>query len=127
MTVYVFYMLALGIYNFRVRVRAVRSKTLSIGYFKAYDGDVSQDVIVAGRHFDNQFQLPLLFLITCLAYLTMKNTEQLTIIFAWIFVVTRFGHSYEHLGKNNINRRVLWYVLGWFSIVFLWGRFYFIS
>ncbi|MGE0528182.1 MAG: MAPEG family protein, partial [Bdellovibrionales bacterium] len=94
MALYVFYIWSLALYNFRTRLRAIKNGQVSLKYFKTYaDPAASERVIVVGRHYDNQFQLPLLFLITCALHLTVASEGPATLAFAWAFVISRFFHS----------------------------------
>ncbi len=74
MIVMVFGIFALGISNFVVRYRAIKNKQLKISHFRTYEskeGSIPEQVVIFGRHFDNQFQVPVIFLITCVAAQTM--------------------------------------------------------
>ena len=77
-------------------------------------------LIVLERHVDNQFQLPILFLVTGVLAITLKNQSPLIITLSWAFIASRFVHSYIHLGKNNILKRAAVYGLGWVFIVAIW-------
>ena len=124
MVAMVLYIFAVGLYTFSVRVRALKSNELKISHFRSYDMNghqVPERVIVVGRHFDNQFQLPMLFLITLVAAQTMPLFNSPIILpLAWGFVLTRLVHGYIHLGSNNVRHRALAYFSGWFCIVAIW-------
>lgn len=120
MAFYVFYIGYLAVLNFRIRKNAVQTRQITGEYFKAYQGSVPERVIIVGRHYDNQFQTPMLFLVTCVAFIALKQTSMLTLVLAWAFVITRLGHSYEHLGRNRLIPRVLWFVGGWITVLALW-------
>ncbi|MGE3973663.1 MAG: MAPEG family protein [Bdellovibrionales bacterium] len=126
MIFYVFYIWCLALLNFRTRLGAIKSKKMPMQFFKSYQGDASERVVVVGRHYDHQFELPTVFLILCVAHFAMKNVDQITLILAWLFVASRLGHSFEHLGKNRIMKRVRWFATGWLMILGLAGQlFYF--
>lgn len=120
MATYVFYMFILMFYNFRTRVHAAKSGQLPPKYFKALQGDAPDRLIIVGRHYDNQFQLPVLFFITCLVYMVMAKTNELAIVWAWLFVVTRWVHSFIHLGSNRVMRRAQAFGAGWLIIFLMW-------
>ena len=121
----VFGIFALGISNFVVRYRAIKNKQLKISHFRTYDANtqVPEKVIIFGRHFDNQFQVPLLFLITCVAAQTMPlySSGYLKPL-AWAFVLSRMVHSFIHLGSNNVRLRMLAYTFGWLCILAMWAH-----
>ena len=120
----VFYILVLGIMNFVVRLNAIKSQKLNYLHFKVYDTksyEVPERVIIFGRHFDNQFQLPMLFLITCLVAQTTPLYGGGSLLpLAWSFVASRAVHSYIHLGSNNVRFRALSYFAGWIIIITMW-------
>jgi hypothetical protein len=120
MVLYVIYILALGVLNFLARYRALRHGVVRLELFKAYTQSAPEKLIVIGRHFDNQFQAPLLFLAAGAAHLAMKDVGGLTVILSWVFVATRLLHSLEHLGRNRIGLRAIWYALGLLVTVALW-------
>jgi hypothetical protein len=121
MVAYVFLIWALVLANFRTRVRAVRSRQVSIKYFKAFLGEPPpENVVIRGRHYDNQFQVPVLFLIGCVAHFAVGAADQMTLVLAWTFIATRLAHSLIHLGSNRLGPRVAAFGLGWLVL----GIFY---
>jgi hypothetical protein len=73
-----------------------------------------------GRHYDNQFELPMLFLISCVTCTVLKVDAGLALYAAWGFILSRALHTYFHLGSNNIIRRMLSFKLGWLCITVMW-------
>lgn len=122
MAAYVFGLFLLGLYLFFSRVRGIRSGEVPIKYYRLYEGSPSPRLAVIGQHFDNQFQVPMLFLVTCGLFLVLGLATKATVILAWIFVFTRAAHSFVHLGSNNVRHRAATYFLGWFTIIALWGQ-----
>lgn len=120
MAFYVFYIGILGALNFRTRFRAVLGKQMDPRYFKTYQGDgAPEHVVVMGRHYDNQFQAPMLFLITCLTYMTFTY-DFLSLILAWAFVGSRMVHTYFHLGRNFIPKRAAAFFVGMGILLAMW-------
>lgn len=118
---YVFYMWALAILNFRARVAAIKGGEIRMSYFRAYNlPEVPEKVIVRGRHFDNQFQAPMVFFVTCLTYLVIGIESPLAAAFAWVFVTTRVLHTMIHLGSNNVRIRAIVYAAGWIIMLIMW-------
>jgi hypothetical protein len=134
----VLYIVLLGVYTFIVRRNSVIKRETHFKYFKTYDmslGGPPEYVTRVGRHFDNQFQVPILFLITMLMYISLGNSMGTSLILqttrssntnfypgllAWAFVISRMIHSYVHLGSNNVVYRFLSYASGLFIVLFLW-------
>jgi hypothetical protein len=123
MAFYVFYMSAVLMLMFATRVRGIKSGTVDFKFFKTYSATkpLPDFVAVVGRHYDNQFQLPILFFITCCVYMILDSTNLVTVILAWLFVSTRLIHSLIHLGNNKVMNRVRVFGAGWIIVLIMWG------
>lgn len=124
MATMVFYIAALGVGNFIIRKKAVVSGAVPFNFFKIYDTNkytqIPEFVIRYGRHFDHQFQLPPLFLITCLTCFNVPINETYAALLAWAFVISRFVHSAIHLTTNKVLLRAQAYGIGLLCVVILW-------
>lgn len=121
MATYVFLMWIATVYMFRVRVRAIKTGQVAPRYYKVHLGEAPpESVVVVGRHYDNQFQVPMLFFITCLACLQLGVVNSLTVGLAWIFVISRIIHSVVMLGRNKIMQRVTVFAVGWITLLLMW-------
>ena len=123
MAAMVFYVFVLGIINFLARSKAIRAKKLSLGYFKNHDFknyDAPEHIVRFGRHFDNQFQVPVIFMFTLLAAGIYTPTDRAVFVLAWLFLLTRVVHSWIHLGSNNVLRRAQAYFFGWIVLMLMW-------
>jgi len=118
---YVFYIFALAVVMFKKRKAAVVDKDISFSYFKTYSAEnLPDELIVIARHFDNQFQVPMLFMITGSLLLTFVHLPAWVAVLAWIFVLSRVVHTRIHLGSNNVLNRVKAYLTGWIVLFVLW-------
>lgn len=117
---YIFYIVCLGVVMFKKRINAIKGKEISAQYFKDYQGVVPAQLKVYQNHFENQFQFPVVFFITCLALIQTQATTMVTVLLSYCFVLTRLFHSYFHLGSNNLRLRGLSYLTGVFIILALW-------
>lgn len=120
MATYVFYIVLLGILNFITRLSSARKRQVHIKYFKTYQGEAPESVITIGRHFDNQFQVPLLFMLTCLSTHVFGATNSLAIWLSWIFIGSRMAHTFIHLTSNNVSRRGVSYLFGVLCVLGMW-------
>lgn len=121
MAVVVFYIWLLAAYMFMKRKKAVTEGRISAKYFKTYNSlDVPHDVVLLGRHFDNQFQVPPLFLVTATLLIFFEAVSYFSLFVAWLFVAFRLVHSYIHLGANHILRRAGVYAASWICVLVLW-------
>ena len=118
---YVFYIFGIAVLMFKKRKAAVENKEVHHSFFKTYSGaEVPDDLIVIARHFDNQFQVPMLFMVTGSLLLTFVHLPAWVAVLAWVFVLSRAVHSRIHLGGNAILNRAKVYVLGWLILFVLW-------
>ena len=121
MAFYVFYMWCSAILTFRTRVRAIKTGEVKLNYFKAQIGEPpSERTILVARHYDNQFQVPILFFITCLVHIQFDVVNSTTLALAWLFVFSRVAHAWILLGENNLRKRVAAFAFGWLLVVSLW-------
>lgn len=122
MAFYVFYIFFLAVYMFRVRVKSIKRKEVGYKYFQTYSGQTPQDsTLVVGRHYDNQFQVPLLFFVVGTLMITLDQVSLVTVLLGWLFVLSRLAHSYVHLGSNDLRKRVAAYSAGWLILLAMCG------
>lgn len=106
---------------FRSRMRAVRERKVTMGYFKIYQGQVEPEYAAKpARHFSNLFEVPTLFYATCLTGMITQQGGQAIQVLAWIYVVARVIHAGIHLGSNKIQLRVTAYFIGWLALLAMW-------
>ena len=118
---YIFFMFSILIYVFTQRKKAIKDKKLNVSHFQTYKSDgVPEELLVMARHIDNQFQVPVLFLITGCFLLTSTEVSYFMVGLSWIFVVSRMLHTFIHLGSNNVLNRAKSYIVGWIVVLILW-------
>lgn len=105
---------------FRSRVRAVKSRDVSLDFFKTYQGTIPEYVVLPARHFSNLFEAPVLFYVACLAAMTIGKTGVTVVALAWAYVALRALHAYVHLGTNAVFTRMRVYAVSWIVLLALW-------
>lgn len=121
MLTYALWMGLIAFYMMFTRLRAVKRREIPVKYFKLYQGFTpSEKSLALGRHYDNQFQLPLLYFLTCLTALALNRVSETTLVLAWLFVFSRLGHSFIHLGSNHVLYRLITFASGWIVVILLW-------
>jgi hypothetical protein len=106
---------------FRSRVRAIREKDVTQGYFKIYQGGVEPEYAAKrSRHFSNLFEAPTLFYAVCLAAMVTQQADRTLEVLAWLYVASRFAHSFIHLGRNEIVPRLSAYFTSWGVMTAMW-------
>ena len=101
-----------GYYMFTRRKKAVIEGRVSAKHFKGYAGESPEDLKVLQNHFNNQFQIPMVFFFAVLLNLQQDTVNEWTLALAVLFVASRAGHTIVHLGSNRLIRRASLYFLG---------------
>ena len=101
------------------RADAVKSGAVKVGQFKTRtkEPDVSA---TAANNILNQFELPVLFYVGCLALLLTTGVSYLTLTLAWLFVLTRYCHAWVHLTSNYLRHRSMLFFAGAVLVALLW-------
>lgn len=109
-------------YTLALRINAVKSKQVSIGYFRLNKGseEPPAHITAAANHFSNLFEMPLLFYVTCLLVMSIHLQGSLLQGLAWAFVATRVLHAIIHLTYNNVLHRMLAFVAGNLCVLAMW-------
>ncbi len=105
----------------RSRIRAVRRRDISVEFYKLYQGSEEPDELRAlRRHFANLFELPILFYVACIVAYVSVQVDIFLVLLAWLFVVSRYVHSYIHLTSNIVIYRFRVYGIGLAVLVLMW-------
>ncbi|TPL08961.1 hypothetical protein FJ938_08300 [Mesorhizobium sp. B2-4-14] len=104
----------------RRRFFAVNSGEAKAGQYKVRSTEPASSV---ASNLINQFELPVLFYVLCLALHLTNGVNYLTLALMWIFVLTRYVQAGIHLTGNNLLLRNRSFVLG--AVVLLLGWIWF--
>ncbi len=108
-----------------VRVSGGLRGTISAEYIRVGEGARPADKIVdIHHHFSNQFEVPVLFYLGCIAALVTESVDPATVTLAWSFVVLRLVHTAMVLVKNNPRVRVGPYVLSTLAVWAIWANLF---
>ena len=118
--IYICFIIFLGVLMFRRRYAAIKFGKIDAGYFKSYQGNVPYDLKIIQNNFESQFQIPLLFFLTVISTIQFDSVSLISVLLGYAFLFSRFLHSYIHLGKNNLRKRALSYLVGILIILALW-------
>lgn len=103
----------------RRRIRAAKNKEISVSAFKTMNlTGANEQVIATSRNFDNQFQMPMLYLFSVLFTLQFGLADLAYVILGAFYVLLRVLHSLIHIGSNKVRLRFNVFL---FSCVVLWG------
>ncbi|SFO55197.1 hypothetical protein SAMN03159463_02225 [Mesorhizobium sp. NFR06] len=112
--VYIVYLVML-----KRRYLAVRSGEAKISQYKVRSTEPGTSVTVA-NNLINQFELPVLFHVLCLALFVTNGVNYLTLVLMWLFIVTRYVHAFVHLNRNHVLHRSRAFFLGAGILLVAW-------
>jgi hypothetical protein len=68
----------------------------------------------------NQYELPVLFMVACLALHATGHATIVAVLLAWLFVALRIVHAVIHVGENRLRYRVPVFIAGYAVNGLLW-------
>ena len=111
----------IGCIAFTARVKSVKTGKVKARSYKLMDAEAyPEDVVKTTRNFNNQFEIPVLFYVVCLLFMTLDINNQLGLVLAWSFVGLRFIHALIHITYNKLTHRLLAFWLGGIVVLGLW-------
>lgn len=103
-----------------LRFRTVKSKAVSIKFYRSDTGDEPEYNKVVSRHYSNLFEMPVLFyLVVVLTYVTGQVTFWMVEL-AWAYVACRYVHSFIHLTGNDVKLRFSAFLISVTILVTMW-------
>jgi hypothetical protein len=70
--------------------------------------------------FSNQFELAVLFYVLTLLEIVTRQADILFVVLAWVFVLARLAHAYEHTTRNFVMRRGALYGVAFIALLVMW-------
>ena len=108
----------------RRRFKAARNKEISLGAFRTMDlAGANEGVITASRNFDNQFQMPMLFMFGVLFVLQFQLADLVFVVLAALYVALRLLHSIFQITSNHVRRRFNLFLVSCVVLWAFWLRF----
>ena len=106
------------------RIRAAKNKEISVAAFKTMNlTGANEQVIATSRNFDNQFQMPMLFIFAVLFALHFGMADLVFVLLATLFVALRLLHSIVHITSNHVRRRFNLFLVSCVVLWAFWIRF----
>ena len=102
------------------RFGAVRSGEAKISAFRTRGGSEPDRSATASANLMNQFEVPVLLHVVCLALFVTSGVSYLTVLLAWLFVALRYVHAWLHLGPNDVRLRSGAFSAGVVVLAVLW-------
>lgn len=107
----------------RRRILAAKNKHINVTAFQTMDlSGAAPQVIATGRNFDNQFQMPLLYIFSVLFTLQLGLADLTFLVLGCVFVALRYWHTVIHIGSNHLRSRFRVFLLGCVVLWVIWVR-----
>lgn len=102
------------------RYAAVKAGRATVSQFRENLSEPADSLFVH-NNLKNQFELPVFFHVCCIAIYLLRADNPGTVALAWVFVLSRFAHSYVHVTSNRIRHRRAAFVVGMLALMAMWG------
>lgn len=107
----------------RRRIAAAKNKEISISAFRTMNlTGANEQVIATSRNFDNQFQMPMLYLFSVLFTLQLGVADMIYVVMGAAFVALRVVHTVVHISTNHVRTRFNVFLLGCAVLWAIWLR-----
>lgn len=107
----------------RQRLGALRRGEARMGEIALGEPRWPEACLKAANSFNNQFQLPVLWMILVgFAYATRK-ADLVFVVTSWIFVLLRVAHAAVHVTSNDVRLRFYLYLAGAVLLMAMWILF----
>ena len=80
------------------------------------------DSASAADNYSNLFELPSLFYLAIILTLTLLVQDSILVVLAWLFVFSRYLHSFIHVSYNNVMHRFSVFIFSSFVLLAYWVR-----
>ena len=81
-----------------------------------------QTVQLVNNNLTSQFQLPVMVYACSLALVTLETVDVVGVAAAWVFVLSRIGHTAVHVTSNKVPYRMRLFVIGTLAVVVMMVR-----
>jgi len=112
--------LCLYVKNYLDNRRGVKSKVVKFNFFQAYKGDIPEYIEISRQTLKNQFELPILFYFLISVLLIFDSVTLVDLVLAWLFVVSRYIHSFIRLTTNYVPYRAMLFQIGLLTLIISW-------
>lgn len=114
----------IGFMMLRSRIAAVKSRQVSIKYFRINDGDIPEKMQRLSDHYDNLLSMPILFYLAILMMYIFHIVDVTYLVLGWAYVALRFAHTIIHTGHNNIMHRMYAFAPSMIVLTLIWLRLF---
>jgi len=106
------------------RIKAVKKDKMNPAFFSLNRGAKQPDYLIkVSQHYENLFELPLLFYVAIIIIYMTNHTDYLYLSLAISFVFIRYIHAFIHITYNNLVHRRNVFIIGTVILFVIWLRF----
>ena len=98
-------------------------KEIKYRQFKLYTGVLPDEFEQSRQHLKNQFELPIIFYLLVALLYSSNNLQYIDIILVWLFVFSRYVHSFIRFKNNYLPYRATVFTLGFVILLAGWINF----
>ena len=114
----------IAIWMAKLRFVAVRRGDIDGRFFKLNRGGEPPEYLVkVSQNYDNLLEIPILFYALCGFLYMTGQVEPAQLILAWVFVISRYVHSYVHTVRNKLMLRLQVFIFGFTVLGAMWCLF----
>jgi hypothetical protein len=103
-----------------LRLRVLRRGEVSPHQVALREQAWPPNVIQIGNAFHNQLELPMLFYVAVLLALITNSLDVIIYVLMWMFVISRYVHTYIHATYNRLDHRTAVFMLGAIALLLMW-------
>lgn len=101
------------------RGAAVKAGRAKVSQFRENLNEPTDSLFVKNC-LSNQFELPVLFHVACVALFATGGAGTWAVALAWLFAASRYAHAAIHVTSNRIRHRQPAFALGFVVLIALW-------
>jgi len=109
---------------YRKRVAEMKSKRIHPQRIKTRSGTHGglTDSESAANNYANLFEAPVLFYLAILVTLMLMVQDSIIVALAWVYVASRYVHSFIHVTYNRVMHRFWMFVFSSLVLLAMWVR-----
>lgn len=109
---------------FSDRMIEMKNKKLRLSVFKTSKDREALESVQAADNFKNLFEMPVLFYLLIILLFSLNLYRPFYLSLIWVYVFTRYAHSFIHCTYNKVIHRFYAFVAGFFILAILWIGFF---
>ncbi len=112
-----------GVSTIRARIASVMKGETKLRDIAITTSNWPPRVRQLGNNFDNQFDLPTTWYALCALLIATGKVDGISATLSWAFVITRYIHTYIHIGTNTVRYRMFAFLAGFGVLAVMWVWF----